>query len=153
MIDNVAEDGERNAHRQLRIVFAGELAIGVLVDQIDTISSWQTPTPLPNAPSCVLGVVALRGRMLTVIDLQAVVKSTPSKQPKSIVALSGDEQLALAVDQVGDLITTSSFGRTADLDSVMLANIERDGLQIGVLNTEALFATAIRGYERRRRRF
>src|SRR5262249_6857769 len=117
---------------------------------------WRTPTPLPGAPQSVLGVVSIRGRMLTVIDLTVLLgENDLPRKPKQIVALRGAEQLALAVDRAGDSIAIDGklvvgVGRVG---SLTVSVVKSGADQVEVLNTSELFAAAIRGRERRRRRF
>ena len=98
------------ASRKLQLVRAGSSLFGVFADEIATIVAWRKPTPLPHAAKSVLGVVSVQGRLLTVLDLaslpagEAPQNEAPGNTPGSLVALRGDEQLALAVDEVGESI-------------------------------------------------
>jgi len=58
--------------RQLQLVRAGASQFGVFADEIATIVAWRKPTPLPQAPKPVLGVVSVQGRILTVLDLASL---------------------------------------------------------------------------------
>ncbi len=155
---------ESDPLRELRIVLAGSRKLGIFADAIEAIADWRTPTPLPKAPRAVLGVVCIHGRMLTVLDVVALLSeevgvalSKPSNpsSPLSIVALRGDEQLALAVDSVGETIAiaTDELQAAKSEGGPILGVVHRDGASITVLNAAELFASAIRGRERRRRRF
>ncbi len=147
------------AVRSLQLLQAGSLQFGIFADEIVAIAPWREPTPLPHAPKSVLGVVSIQGRMLTVLNLAAL----PGREAAStnsiaqhLVALRGDEQLALAVDGLGETIEFAE----ADLDTkqdtgetLVLGVVNREGSPIYILNPKELFATAIQGRERRRRRF
>lgn len=174
------------AVRKLQIVRTGASQFGVFADQIATIVAWRKPTPLPNAPKAVLGVVSVQGRMLTVLDLASLPSggvaqnnsphdlpnSAPNTAPNgmssatssdapgdvrtSLVALRGDEQLALAVDEVGPSIELDGGGFDVQPETAgkhFLGALQHDGAQIKILNLKELFPTAIQGRERRRRRF
>jgi len=152
MIEDQTEIGQC----ELQLLFAGSRCLAVPVAEVDALVDWRTPTPLPGAPQSVLGVVSIRGRMLTVIDLTVLLgENELPREPKQIVALRGAEQLALAVDRAGDSIAIDgelvvSMGRVGSLTvSVVTSGAD----QVEVLNTSELFAAAIRGRERRRRRF
>lgn len=188
---NTAEDdsevASKPAARQLQLVRAGGSQFGVFADEIATIVAWRKPTPLPQAPKPVLGVVSVQGRILTVLDLAwltgEVVQSesrgeavgdapgdTPHDAPhnaphnaaqkesdalhNSLVALRGDEQLALAVTDVGASIELlDGFAAQPENGKLVLGVLQRDGAQVKILNLKELFPTAIQGRERRRRRF
>jgi chemotaxis signal transduction protein len=142
---------------------AGEMVFAVFADQVESTADAKLPAPLPDAPPGVLGVVCVRGRMLTVLDPLALVTGEANSWPESlpnIIALSGDEQLALAAMERLDTITISA----ADIESPSLADEENlsrvalgiaryGGQEITVLSVAHLFAAALRRKERRRRRF
>ena len=170
------------ARRKLQLVRAGSSQFGVFADEIATIVAWRKPTPLPNAPRPVLGVVSVQGRMLTVLDLaslptgetaqsekqneaarNAATRASNSASPVessnttgSLIALRGDEQLALAVAEVGESIelTNGEFAALPKPAGELISGVlQRDGTPIKILNLRELFPTAIQGRERRRRRF
>ena len=160
MKNDLSQDySEGDPLRELRIVFAGSRKLGIFADAIEAIADWRMPTPLPKAPRSVLGVVCIHGRMLTVLDVAALLNEevgvAPSS-PSSIVALRGDEQLALAVDSVGETIaiaTDELQAAKSDEGRPILGVVHRGDETVTVLNIGELFAAAIRGRERRRRRF
>jgi purine-binding chemotaxis protein CheW len=145
--------------RTLQLFRAGALQFGVFEDEISTIAQWRDPTPLPHAPKSVLGVVSLEGRMLTVLDLAALPETQPASKKEShdyILALRGDEQLALAVDALGETMEFPGGDLEAPQESAgkfVLGLLHEQGAEISILNTKELFPTAIQGRERRRRRF
>lgn len=145
--------------RTVRLFRAGSLHFGVFEDEIATIAEWRDPTPLPHAPRSVMGVVSLEGRMLTVLDLAAMLETQAASNDEShdyILALRGDEQLALAVDALGETIEFPGRGLEAPQESAakfVLGILHQQGAEISILNTKELFPSAIQGRERRRRRF
>ena len=146
---------ENQADRELRLLFAGSSCLGVFADEIEAIVDWRTPTPLPDAPASVLGVVCIRGRMLTVLEVGALLGDGAAAASSKLVALRGDEQLALAVASTGDLlkIAPHELKAASDTGSLSLGVISQGEQSIPVLNCKELFAAAMRGRERRRRGF
>jgi chemotaxis signal transduction protein len=160
---NFEQDLPRGASRKLQLVHAGQNQFGIFAEQISAIVEWQEPAPLPNAPSSVLGVVSIQGRMLTVLDLaklsggEAVLSDTPLKL---LIALRGDEQLALAIEALGEIVLLA--GNESMTDSIieretvitpLLGVWQRADAEIKILNLNGLFPAAIQGRERRQRRF
>ena len=47
---------------------ARDKVFAVFADQVDGTAEAKVPVPLPNTPPAVIGVICVRGRMLTVID-------------------------------------------------------------------------------------
>lgn len=144
---------------RLRTFRAGAQLLGIFEEEIATIADWRPPAPLPHAPSGVLGVVSIQGRMLTVVDPAQVMDETSEQNGlswKSIVALRGDEQLALAVEDVGDIveISESALQNPSATENPLVRCVVYEREQaINVIEVKELFSTAMRGRERRRRRF
>jgi chemotaxis signal transduction protein len=139
----------------LQIFRRGNARFALLTDEIAAIAEWRQPTPLPQAPPAVLGVVSVQGRMLTVLD-PAILLEEPADGNSTtnlIVALRGDEQLALLVDEKGETVPTELGLQSAATNGAMLGFIKHQENEIGVLDLTKLFGLAIRGRERRQRRF
>lgn len=161
-MNNRSDSGDivdsNTATSPMRLFRRGSFDFAVLESDIATVADWSKPAPLPRAPESVMGVVGIQGRMLTVIDLAALPGSESSSAmglPKQIVALRGDEQLALAVDSVGSTVEIGTDGFQLDKpDSRLVRGVfEHLGTKIKVLNLKLLFPSAIQGRERRHRRF
>ena len=143
---------------------AGERVFAVFANQVDSTAEAKLPAALPQSPPGVLGVVCVRGRMLTVLDPFALLTGETNSWPAvlpNVIALTGDEQLALAAGERLDTITISA----GDIEPPATENDEEDparvalgiarygGQEITVLSVANLFAAAMRRNERRRRRF
>lgn len=142
--------------KNLQVFSSGTLKFAILESDIATIVEWRSPAPLPHAPSPVLGVVSIQGRMLTVLDPVVLLGHSPNGSSAGfIVALRGDEQLALAAGSKADeQLTVDDIDLHSEVaEQAVLAVIENDGEAISVLDVKKLFALAIRGRERRRRHF
>jgi purine-binding chemotaxis protein CheW len=134
------------------------LRLGVFEDEIATVAEWRKPTPLPRAPAAILGVVSIQGRMLTVMDpwvLLGETKSIDGYSPTHIVALHGDEQLALAIECAEETMEVSKddIQPPAQKTTGVFGVVHQGDQEIYVLNVKELFPAAIKGRERRRRRF
>jgi len=129
------------------------LTLGVPDEMILEISDWTEPAPLPFAPPSVLGIVSLQGRMFTVVDAAVLLARKAATQNRSIVALRGDEQLALAVDESLEVISINPDDVVNETDRELIQGTLRlNGKQVLLLDIDSLFAGIIRGRERRRRR-
>jgi len=129
------------------------LTLGVPDEMILEISYWTEPAPLPFAPPSVLGIVSLQGRMFTVVDAAVLLARKAATQGRSIVALRGDEQLALAVDESLEVISINPDDVVNETDRELIQGTLRlNGKQVLLLDIDSLFAGIIRGRERRRRR-
>lgn len=149
---------EANELIRLQTFRAGNLVFGILEDEIATVADWREPAPLPNAPPAVLGVVSIQGRMLTVLDPSQLydVNAQDGLRRSSIVALRGDEQLALAIEEVAGAIEIpeTSLQYSSPTTGEVMREVLREGNEpIKVIAVNELFPAAMRGRERRRRRF
>jgi chemotaxis signal transduction protein len=177
------------ARRRLCVMRSGARLFAVYADEVEATSEILRPTPLPYAPAPVRGVVSQRGRILTVIDpLLLLPPDAPSTDANAdaaslassiasslaspattktsaplIVALRGDEQLALSVERIEHDIELfeeeEEDGHEADAttdvspgSTLLRRAIRYRAETIALLDTAHLFETAMRGVERRRRR-
>jgi purine-binding chemotaxis protein CheW len=149
---------------QLRDLFsfsAGDATFAVFAEDVEATGERSRPAKLPHAPPAVLGIVSVRGRMVTTLDPLALTNGLGGDWPAElpcVVALRGDEQLALAADSLGETITIASADiepnlETGDSSQAIRGIARHGGQEIIVLNTANLFSAAVRRRERRRRRF
>jgi len=147
-------------------VRAGSSQFGIFADQISAVVEWQDPAPLPHAPSSVLGGVSIQGPTLPALRLaklssgEAGLDYTPRKFLRYLIALRGDEQLALAIEALGEVVKftpnesmTDSITKEETVRTPVLGVLQREGAEIRILNLSGLFPSAIQGRQRRQRRF
>ncbi|HEV7680614.1 MAG TPA: chemotaxis protein CheW [Pyrinomonadaceae bacterium] len=149
---------------KLQLIQVGSSQFGIFANEISAIVPWREPTPLPHAPSSVLGVVSIQGRMLTVIDLAALFLSGPitnnGSSPAQLIALRGEEQLALAAEALGDPVLPFDAIKNHDAinnqeteSASVLGVIQHEGREVRILNPRELFPAALQGRQRRKRQF
>lgn len=140
--------------RELLLMRAGAHAFAVYADEAEGVTPWREPVPLPRAPAAVLGVVSVRGRMRTVLDpaalLGAGAESEGADAPLYVVALRGDEQLALAVTHAERAAPPEAPPAPPDPPAPFLRGTLAHSVHL--LDPTRLFDAATRGAERRRPR-
>ena len=85
--------------------------LGVPIHRVQEINAQLTITPIPRVHSFVRGVINLRGEVVTVLDLKEVLRGTRTEigpQTKNVIVQSDGELVGLLVDQIRDVIETSS---------------------------------------------
>lgn len=86
----------------------GDQLLGLPVLVIHDVLRPQRITPVPRAPEMVAGVMNLRGRIVTAIDMRARLGLPPrpadAPAPMCVVVESGGHPYALVVDGVGDVV-------------------------------------------------
>ncbi|MDQ3666199.1 MAG: chemotaxis protein CheW [Acidobacteriota bacterium] len=144
--------------RKVQLLYVGPLVFGIFEDEIATIAEWRRPSPLPHSPTAVLGVVSIQGRMLTVLDPLNLFGETRRLvfPPGLLVALRGDEQIALAIEYKGetlDLAVKDILPQSEPAIRAVDGSFHYGDHLVRVIQVRGLFPAALRGSERRRRRF
>jgi purine-binding chemotaxis protein CheW len=127
---------------------------GIPVQQVEDILAVQRITRIPLAPDWVAGVLNLRGRIVTAIDVRRWLGLPRSERhaTKMSIAIAHDSELySLIVDDVGDVLTcpTDAIGPnppTLDLAwrEVSMGVARLDGALVVVLDARKLIASARR---------
>ncbi len=106
---------ERSAARMRRdeherhcfIVYVGGEPFGLPVDCVQTVFQIESITPVPLGPREVVGLVNLRGKIVTAVSLRRRLQMPDAPQTKLILAIGIEyrgENFALVVDEVGDVV-------------------------------------------------
>lgn len=80
---------------------------GVEVRQVQEVIRYQEITRVPLASPVVSGLINLRGRIVTAIDLRrrlGLPDRPAEKLPMNVVVRTGDDAVSLLVDEIGDVI-------------------------------------------------
>lgn len=97
--------------RQLCTFHAGNLFLGIDVQQVQEVFRYQKMTRVPLAPGAVRGLINLRGQIVTAIDLRARLglSERPSDRlPMNVVVRQGEDVVTLLVDEIGDVIEVTA---------------------------------------------
>jgi purine-binding chemotaxis protein CheW len=100
-----------STERQLTTFWLGELLLGIDIRCIREINRVVAITPVPDAPPQIMGVVNLRGEVVTVVDLRTVLELPPleiTPRTRLMIVQSDDEAIGLLVDRVADVATVQS---------------------------------------------
>ncbi len=95
------------------VVYAGGAMFGLPVDAVHAIFRIQSITPVPLGPPVVLGLVNLRGKIVTAVSLARRLNMSEG-EPAHVYGVaidSGGESYALVVDAVGDAMTCRETDR------------------------------------------
>jgi chemotaxis signal transduction protein len=157
--DDALRERKPETTRKLQVLSVGSLVLGIFDDEIATIAEWRRPSPLPRAPAAVLGIVSIEGRILTVLDPLYLFDETITRlgfPAGLLVALRGDEQIALAIETRGETLDLAMKEIQPPSDPTNRAEagiFHHGGHLVKVIEVKGLFQAALRGRERRRRRF
>ena len=132
---------------KLVTVSVGEQRIGIAIDKVRDVFMAPVIAAVPLAPPHVAGLVNLRGKIVTVLSLRAVMGLAPHPAAQTVIGLEWQgEAYGLLVDRVGEVIDVVADGlerNPPNLDTrwcALSAGIRRlqDGLLLQ-LDTTKLF--------------
>ena len=108
--------------RELIAFRIGDQEFCVNIMSVREIRGWTPATPMPHAPSYVLGVINLRGVVLPIVDMSlrlGMKPVEPTVRHVIIVAQVGPKVVGLLVDAVSDIVqlTDSTIQPTPDVAS------------------------------------
>ncbi len=156
-----AINNKSNHTTELLTCRVGEQWIGFRVQQVREVVKQQPRTHMPKAPNAVAGLINLRGRVITELEVRQVIGLPKREQGEpfhvAIVETVSGEDFGLIVDDVGEVVTMNedAFEPTPQsLDTVwrqisdgvlkqkdrvlVLVNVDRFiGLTISNLNNES----------------
>jgi purine-binding chemotaxis protein CheW len=99
-------------------------------------------TPVPGSPRAVMGVQSLRGLVLPVIDLGAVLGMSPSDERGGLVVVEDSRGPAgLAVDALLDVETVEADA-TGPTEAPLLGSALVDGSLFGILDVPGVLRLA-----------
>ena len=140
----------------------GSRTFAVFTEQVDGTAESKPFAALPRAPHAVVGVVCVRGRMLTVLDPTVILDAQIPQWEQTlpyVIVLRGDDQLGLVAETCRDTITISmaDIERSSDddepQDDFTIGLVRYGGEEMLILDSARLFRRATQRRERRRRRF
>jgi len=100
-IDAVVEDLEFSTF------YVGGALCGINILNIQEINKHFEITKVPQAPDYIEGILNLRGRIVTIIDLGKKIGLAPvnkDKDNRNIIVNSEDEHIGLLVDAISDVV-------------------------------------------------
>ena len=138
--------------RELIAFRIGDQEFCVNIMSVREIRGWTPATPLPHAPSYVMGVINLRGVVLPIINLAArlgLKPIAPDARHVIIVAQVGSKIVGLLVEAVSDILTVSdeNIQPTPEVSSDLERQYARgilaiDKRMICLIELDALFPDA-----------
>lgn len=103
----------------------GKEEFAISIDRVQEIRGWQEPSPLPNVPVFVKGVIDLRGTVVPILDLRERFHLKASYNATTVVIVvhiftrQGERIAGLVVDAVSDVhqFDTSALQPPPDISS------------------------------------
>lgn len=93
--------------RQLCTFFLDGHHLGIEVTQVQEVIRYQELTPVPLAPVEILGLINLRGQIVSALDLRrrlGLPARPDGEAPMNVVVRTPEGSLSLLVDRIGDVL-------------------------------------------------
>lgn len=151
-----------NQKTNQHLVFTiGEGIFGIDIMIVREIKGWSEPTPIPNSPEHLLGVMNLRGIIIPIFDLHMLLTKNEDERKEIssknvIIVLNVKEKMVgVLVDSVSDILTSAEKD-VQPLESEEKNDFERniDGLlnvenkMLVLLNIENLLSENMKNHEK-----
>ena len=97
----------KNDTVELATFYVGEALCGMDILKVQEINKLIEMTRVPQAPEYVLGILNLRGEIVTIVDLgkKLHLKSTEmSEKTRNIIVNSNGEHIGLMVEKISDVV-------------------------------------------------
>lgn len=141
-----------NTNIELATFYVGDALYGMDILRVQEINRLMDFTKVPQAPEYVMGIMNLRGQIVTVIDLSnrlGLPTSELKDENRNIIVNDQGEYIGLLVDRISDVVRT-------DIDRIEPPPSNMGGVQgkflqgvfktennlVGILNIEELLKTA-----------
>lgn len=92
---------------QISCFYVGSALCGIDINVIQEMNKQMSMTKVPQSPDHVLGIMNLRGRIVTIIDLGlklGLARSKMTDKSRIIIVNSRDENIGLLVDKITDVV-------------------------------------------------
>ncbi len=161
----MSETTKQEQSEQVLTFVVNDQEFGVDILRVQEIRGWTAPTPIPQAPPFVKGVINLRGDIVPIADLRERLGfARQAYGPSTVVIVlrtqgaTRERVLGVVVDAMSDVMTLPSkdIHPTPDLEASADARHARGIATVGeklitLLNVEALFGALGRRRRPRRR--
>jgi len=101
------EISEKNNKVDLATFYVSEALCGMDILKIQEINKNMEITPVPNSPEYVVGVLNMRGRIVTIIDVckkLGLPKTEATSKRRNIIVYSQNEYIGMLVDRVAEVV-------------------------------------------------
>ena len=105
--EEMKEEAQESATVEYVTVLIGEQLFGLPINRVQDVFMPETITQVPLSPPEIAGVLNLRGRIVTVIDMRRrlrLPRAEDAGQPMAVGIEYKGESYGLLIDQVGEVL-------------------------------------------------
>nr|WP_264046427.1 chemotaxis protein CheW [Methylobacterium sp. FF17] len=152
MIQAANSNADTLATHDFVTVFVGETMFGLAIDRVHDVFIPAGVTPVPLSPPEIVGLLNLRGRVVTAVCLRRRLSMAPRTEDGAQMAIGleqGGETFALIVDGVGEVLKLGAdthepvpINLDARWRDLTLGVHRLDGRLLVILDVDAILAFA-----------
>ena len=149
---SVMENKIMNNSLELSTFYVGDALYGMDILRVQEINRLMDFTKVPQSPEYVMGIMNLRGQIVTVIDLSKKLGLSETElkdESRNIIVNDQGEYIGLLVDRISDVVRTDTDkiepppSNMGGVQGKFLQGVfKMDKNLIGILNVEELLKTA-----------
>ena len=149
---SASENKLMNNNLELSTFYVGDALYGMDILRVQEINRLMDFTMVPQSPEYVMGIMNLRGQIVTVIDLSkklGLSETDLKDESRNIIVNDQGEYIGLLVDKISDVVRTDTDkiepppSNMGGVQSRFLQGVfKMDKNLIGILNVEELLKTA-----------
>jgi len=149
---SVNENKIINSNLELATFYVGDALYGMDILRVQEINRLMDFTMVPQSPEYVMGIMNLRGQIVTVIDLSKKLGLSETElkdESRNIIVDDQGEYIGLLVDKISDVVRTDTHkiepppSNMGGVQGRFLQGVfKMDKNLIGILNVEELLKTA-----------
>lgn len=118
--------------RQFVLAFADSTCYGLDIEAVIEILPFEQPTPIPDAPVNVMGVLDIRGGSVPIADLSACLgtKVPQQKDSRIIILALEDSRIGLVVESVAEVVTIQNSSFQTNQGTLSASRFVREVVQL-----------------------
>lgn len=107
--DSMSEQPKSTESLRVCLITLGEETFAIDLRQVSEVFEPESITPIPGMPLALVGVTNLRGTIIPLADLRAVLGVITSVVPRcAVVVRHGTQQVGILVEKVPEIVTIRS---------------------------------------------
>ncbi len=111
LMQSIRQGNEQRQMLELATFTLGRARCGIDILQIQEINKIMQRTPVPQAPAYVVGVLNLRGKIVTIVDLckkLGLGETETDEKSRNIIVNSLDGTAGMLVSNIGDVVVVEA---------------------------------------------
>jgi len=151
-MNSITENKIMHGNLELSTFYVGDALYGMDILRVQEINRLMDFTKVPQSPEYVMGIMNLRGQIVTVIDLSkklGLSKTELKDESRNIIVNDQGEYIGLLVDRISDVVRSDTVkiepppSNMGGVQGKFLQGVfKMDKNLIGILNVEELLKTA-----------